>query len=120
MQLVMAVKNLESEALKMPVVKKSRKTHFGIQERSFPAGRDEYDCFRSSSVGKSLSSSTTAKLSTGSSSTASSSSCLVNDRVVSSQIVKKRKRPRLRNRFQHNKQQQKARDECKALVDEVF
>ena len=100
--------------------KKSRKTHFGSRNARPRPGRDAYDCFRSSSVGKSVSSSATVKLSTGSSSTASSSSCLVNDRVVSSRVVKKRKRPRLRNRFQHNKQQQKARDECKALVNEVF
>ena len=118
---VMAVKNSGKRGSKKAGSKKSRKTHLGSRNARPRPGRDEYDRFRSSSVGKSLSSSTAVKLSTGSSSTtASSSSCQLTIEVVSSQIVRKRKRPRLRNRFQHNKQQQKARDECKALVDEVF
>lgn len=100
--------------------KKNKKSRFGSENVRSRPKRDEHDRFRSSSVGKSVALSRTVELSTGSSSASSSSSCSVSDRAVSSRIVKKRKRPRLRNRFQNNKQQQKARNECKALVDEVF
>ena len=61
-------KNSGKRGSKKAGSKKSRKTHFGSRNARPRPGRDEYDRFRSSSVGKSLSSSTTANLSTGSSS----------------------------------------------------